>query len=416
MRVGIAPEGTRGDVAPMLELGAALARAGHEVSFACAAGFRDVVERRGLHFLAASSDVHGFMSENAAAITRGGVRAAAAFDRFARTSLDAQFESSMQLAAQSDVLIGAGVQLGAPSAAERVGIPYRYVFYCPVMLPSREHAPFLLPFSGLPRWLNAALWRLFLPPLRFAMGRALAPHRARLGLPPHPDVLRLLLTEAPILAADPSLAPLTDHFAPNIGAIPRIAALHPFDSGLPLPEKLEDFLRAGEPPVYVGFGSMSDPDPARTTNLLLEAIEQAGCRALLSSGWARLGDGALPSSVMRVGSLPHAALFPRCAAIVHHGGAGTTTTAARAGVPQVIVPHVADQFYWAECARLRGVAGPPVARARLAAAPLAEAIRAVLDNEWLAERARLLAVDLRADRERLPSPASVLDGLARLPA
>ncbi|MEZ4218520.1 MAG: glycosyltransferase [Myxococcota bacterium] len=408
MRVGIAAEGTRGDVAPMLELGAALARDGHRVAFACAPGFREVVERRGMRFCAPSSDVHAFVAANARAIARGGLRAALAFDRFARESLAAQIDASLALAAESDVMIGAGVQLAAASAAEHARIPYRYVFFCPVMLPSPEHAPFLLPFASGPAWLNRALWRLFLPPFRLSIARAIAPHRRRLGLPPAGDVLRLLLTDAPILAADPALAPLGAHLAHTVERIDRIAALHAFDTSVPLPEKLERFLEAGEPPVYIGFGSMSDPDPAATTRTLLDAVERAGCRALISTGWAGLGDGALPSHVERVGSLPHAALFPRCAAIVHHGGAGTTTTAARAGTPQVVVPHIADQFWWAHAARARGVAGPAVSRARLDADRLATALRGVLDNEWMAERARQLAARMHADLVALGPPARVL--------
>jgi UDP:flavonoid glycosyltransferase YjiC (YdhE family) len=141
---------------------------------------------------------------------------------------------------------------------------------------------------------------------------------------------------------------------------------------------------------------MVDPDPAGTTRLLLEAIERAGCRAILSRGWAGLGDGPLPDSVFGAGALPHASLFPRLAAVVHHGGAGTTTTAARSGIPQVVIPHLLDQHYWGHRVHLLGVAPPPLPRHGLSAAGLAERIAATLENEFLSERARELAAKLRA--------------------
>ena len=178
--------------------------------------------------------------------------------------------------------------------------------------------------------------------------------------------------------------------------VDQVGYLLPKDD-TPLPPKLESFLEAGPAPVYLGFGSMMGSDPAGTTRLLLDAIELAGCRAVLATGWAGLGDGALPDSVFRAGPLPHSSLFPRVAAVIHHGGAGTTATAARSGVPQIIVPHLLDQYYWGHRAHLAGVAPPPLPRTKLSAARLAELISASTDNELLTERARELAERLCTD-------------------
>ena len=148
--------------------------------------------------------------------------------------------------------------------------------------------------------------------------------------------------------------------------------------------------------MYVGFGSMTDPDPGATTRALLEALSQIGCRALISRGWAGLADGPLPEGVLAIGPVSHATLFPRLAAVVHHGGAGTTTTAARAGVPQIVVPHIFDQFYWARRVAELGLGPPAPRRSRLTAQPLAESLAATLDNEVLLERARELGERLRS--------------------
>jgi vancomycin aglycone glucosyltransferase len=175
-----------------------------------------------------------------------------------------------------------------------------------------------------------------------------------------------------------------------------------------LPEKLDAFLRAGEPPVYIGFGSMTDPDPAAGTRLVLEAVARAGVRAVLSSGWAGLGDAPLPESVTVTGPVSHASLFRRVAAVVHHGGAGTTTTAARAGAPQILVPHVLDQFHWAERVTRLGLGPAALPRRRLRAERLADAIASLRDNEHVTQRAAELGERLRGELRSRPHPAEAL--------
>ena len=313
----------------------------------------------------------------------------------------------------ADLIVGAGVQFAGPSAAELHGVPYRYVMYCPAMLPSPEHAPALVGVAGLPRWLNRALWwamdRWALP----ALGRQLDEPRARIGLPPIHDPFAQILSEHPVLAADYALAPAP---ADSPVQVPQIGYLNDIDAP-PLPEKLEAFLASGPPPVYFGFGSMTDARPGQTTDILLEASRRAGFRALISQGWAGLADGPLPSDAMSVGSVSHAQLFPRVAAVVHHGGAGTTTAAARAGVPQLVVPHLVDQYYWQERVLSLGL-GPRVPRRRkLDAESLALALASCRDNEVLVERAREIGEQLRAAltpeadvRAILEAPAPRIEG------
>jgi vancomycin aglycone glucosyltransferase len=153
---------------------------------------------------------------------------------------------------------------------------------------------------------------------------------------------------------------------------------------------------------------MTDPDPAATTRLVLDAVTRSGVRTVLSAGWAGLGDAPLPENVIVVGSLSHAAVFRRVAAVVHHGGAGTTTTAARAGAPQILVPHVLDQFHWAARVARLGLGPPALPRRGLSAQRLAEAIASVRDNEIVAERAAQLGLRLRAALRTRTHPADAL--------
>jgi vancomycin aglycone glucosyltransferase len=207
-----------------------------------------------------------------------------------------------------------------------------------------------------------------------------------------------------VLAADRILAPLPADVRFDVERAP---CLHAFpDEGLP--GKLRHFLEAGPAPVYVGFGSMTDPDPGSTTRRLLDAIAGLGVRAVLSRGWAGLGDGPMPEDVFVTGPVSHAHLFPHVAVVVHHGGAGTTTTAARAGVPQVVVPHVLDQYYWAKRVADLGLGPPPLARRGLEPAGLVRAVGETLAAEVIADRARALGSQLRSEADRWPGAERLL--------
>ena len=403
MKIALAVEGTRGDVYPMLALAKRLEQAGHESVVLGPPEFAAVASERGVAFRGAGSPIRSYLTEHAEVLAGRGPRTLRAQMRFMQESIAQQFAAVPEASADADLILGAGVQLAASSAAELHGVPYRYVMYCPAMLRSAEHPPALFSTSGQRRRLNRCLWwamdRFALP----AMARALNAPRAALGLPPVDDPQRCLLSERPILAADSALAPVPPD-TPR--ASEQIGYLHDLEAP-PLPEKLESFLTSGSPPVYFGFGSMTDARPEQTTRLLLEAARRAGFRALISQGWAGLGEGALPADAMSVGTLSHEKLFPRVAAVVHHGGAGTTTAAARAGVPQLVVPHLVDQYYWQSRVEQLGL-GPRVPRRRrLSVESLANALTACRDNELLVDRARALGETLRgalapeADVQRL---------------
>ena len=156
------------------------------------------------------------------------------------------------------------------------------------------------------------------------------------------------------------------------------------------PADLVEFLHAGSPPVYVGFGSMVDHERGKITELVVEAVRQTGQRAILLGGWTDLGSGRLPDHILRIDFAPHDWLFPRMAAVVHHGGAGTTAAGLRAGVPNVIVPFFGDQAFWAWRVDNLGVGVKGPSRKRLTAGKLAEAIdRAVEDSQIRANAVNL---------------------------
>ncbi|XXX56145.1 glycosyltransferase [Sorangium sp. So ce124] len=368
MRVLLTGVGTRGDVQPVVALAVEMRRRGHDVRLCVPPNFIDWV--RGLGFTATPIGIAMRQPSGAAAPasppTPEQVRAL--LEHLARD----QFEATASAAEGCDVIVAGGAhQYAARSIAERLGIPSMVAVYAPVALPSPDHAPGGEPGgdpeSNLRRWQDESQsWNERLL-------ERLNAHRERFGLGPLSDVLSHVLGKAPWLSADSVLGPLPA--TPGLQVTQTGAWLLPDHA--PLVPELEAFLAAGEPPVYIGFGSM--PVDRQTGRRVIEAVRAAGRRVVLSQGWAELGliDDAL--DCIAIGDVNQQALFPRVAAVVHHGGAGTTTTAARAGIPQVIVPMFADQPYWASRVRALGI-GTSVARGALSAEALLAALEGALDH------------------------------------
>jgi len=403
MRIVLAAEGTRGDLQPMIELGSRLRAAGHDALVCGPPDFEAQALARGVAFHSLGPSCRDFLVTRANVLGRNPMTLMTEMIRHMRQQLNARLSELIEVTRGADLVVGGGPEIAASSAAERNGVAYRYVAYCAALFPSREHGPIFSPWQSLPGWANRALWPLLMAPVQMAIGRVLAPARRHVGLAAAGDLSHLLFSDRPLLAIDSVFA---DARAVAPLQLDQIPALHPL-GGEALPAKLVSFLEAGPAPVYFGFGSMPDARPAATTRVLLDAIAAIGCRAVIGAGWAELGGTALPEGVIEVGTVSHPELFVRCAAVVHHGGAGTTTTAARSGVPQLVVPHLADQFYWARRVALLGLGAPSIRRSRLDAPGLIGALSTILDNEFVAERAREVGEQLRRE-------ASAIDPIAAL--
>lgn len=325
-------------------------------------------------------------------VARGRLRDVLSVLPLLRRQVDAHFEALEPLAQSADLIIGSSVFIVGPSLSALTGRPYVYFALAPLMLDGDDNPGPLVPLYRLPRlanrlswWLTHQVWNLA------SRGRLNGLRRAR-GLPAVRSVWRAVLGEHPFLAAEPLLgsAPSSHPYA-----VTQPGAFF-LDSDEPLSSQTETFLGRGSPPVYVGFGSMSDPDPRRTTQRLLESIRRAGVRAIVSRGWAKLGGVDAPDDVHFAGPEPHHRLFGRCLGVVHHGGAGTTHVAARAGVPQVVLPQILDQFYWRHRLLEAGLSPGPVSRYGHDPEPLASALRA-LGEPGLQARARHFAARMTLD-------------------
>lgn len=398
MRVIVAPFGSRGDFQPLLTLAVALHRAGHDVLLTTTRNFAAEAAAFGVPTDATALDAEAYVRE--ATASGGTLRALLKMARpeTGRQLISQMMETTLRLCRGADLIIGGGGQFIAPTVAEKLGVPYLFVVYSPQLLPSSYHPPFSVPWLGLPPWGNRFMWRLYERTLRFLLGGFINHERRQLGLEPVRDFLRYFSPpDNAVVAADPELAVVP----PDVAlARPLTGALH-LEDERPLPAELEAFLGAGAPPIYVGFGSMGDAHPERTSRAIIEGVRASGRRLILSSGWAALGNAAeqaklIGEDVITVGSVSHRLLFPRVAAIVHHGGAGTSGAALRAGRPQLVVPHLFDQFQWGQWVARAGVGPEPLPKRRLTSDRLAAKLGEILRDERYAARADDLSQRVRA--------------------
>ena len=387
MRVLLSTYGSRGDVEPLVGLAVRLRALGAQVRV-CAPPdkeFAELLAGVGVPLVPIGEPVrpmmHGATPPSAADLHRRRVEMVAT-----------QFDTVAAAAEGCDALVAAGLmQVAARSVTEKLGIHYVYTSYQPITLPSPHHPP--SPRPGLPLPPdgadNRALWDLDARGITELFDAALNTHRASIGLPPVDNVRDHVFTDRPWLAADPVLGPWQE--TPDLDVVQTGAWILPDQR--PLPAELEAFLDAGAPPVYVGFGSMRAPKDA--ARVAIEAIRAQGRRALVSHGWAELALIDDQDDCFAVGEVNQQRLFGRVAAVVHHGGAGTATTAARAGAPQVVVPQMVDQPYWAG-----RVADLGIGAAHDGPDPTTESLSAALRTALAPEtrvRARAVAGTIRTD-------------------
>jgi vancomycin aglycone glucosyltransferase len=400
MKVLLSSIGSRGDVQPIIALALEFRTRGHDASLCVAPNFKEWVESFGLTCFPIGADLKqvagGTAPKNPSKPSVEQVR------QLAVHSVRAQFPALTAAAQGRDLIVAAGaLQLATRSVAQSLEIPYVFAAYCPAVLPSSSHPP---PKIGahhpqsLPAEANHSLWMEEEQRWNGLFRETLNEERAKLGLDSLQSVQRHIFTDRPWVAADPSLAPAgptTEMQITQTGAW-----LLPDQRSLP--DRVEDFLASGEPPVYFGFGSMRSSEG--NSRVLVEAARALGLRSIISQGWGNLGPIDGGDDCLSVDDLSHEKLFARVAAVVHHGGAGTTTAAARAGKGQVIVPHLYDQFYWAHRVQaLRiGVAGPP--RDELTPSAMTAALTGALDPDIppraqaLASRLELQGAQIAADR------------------
>jgi UDP:flavonoid glycosyltransferase YjiC (YdhE family) len=410
--------GSRGDLQPGLALGRRLAAHGDAVRLIAVDRYKPLVDAAGLAPVMLSLDpVEIITSQAGQAWLDGGrnpVRFLRNFARLARPLAEQILREVAAACAGADLIVAPSIGFLGEHMAERLGVPSALVH----VQPSHPTAAFPHPFVPQARrlgpignrWSFHAVeqlaWQLLRPLINRWRADTLGLRRLPLRGPAH----RARLACRPVLCSFsrlvvprprdwPSYVHVTGHWFLDI------------DEGWTAPQALTDLLAAGDPVVYVGFGSMVPNDPARADALVRTALRMAGVRGVVLGDPATSGD-----DILAVRSVPHGWLFPRMSAVVHHGGAGTTAAGLRAGVPGIICPFFGDQPFWGERIAALGVGPAPVPIARLSAPALARAIEAAVGSGAGAQAMRQRSAELGARIRAEDGVARACEVLAALTA
>ena len=415
MRILVTSFGTRGDIEPYVALGGALRARGHDVTLAVPEGFRDLAEGVGVRVHPAGSRMLTMLQEAMPELSgaRDALRTLGVMGEAMREHIDDQWDAAQ--AVDPDMIVYHPKCLAGPHMAEALGVPGMLSLPLPFYTPT--HA-FPIPFLGgtsLPGWANRASYT-FTRATTVLYGRMINDFRRRVGLR---AVGRLA---DPLRNPDGSpvelLYPYSRHVVPVPSDFPPSAHVTgywflPPDHTWQPDARLVDFLAAGEPPVYVGFGSMGFGKGApERRDAVLRALEANRLRGIVATGWGGLAaGGSMSPDVLVVDAVPHEWLFDRVAAVVHHGGAGSTAAGLRAGKPSLICPFLGDQPFWGARVRALGT-GPAPLPARTLAVGLTERLGELVSTPWYRHRAADVGARIR-DEDGLGRGVAAIEAHAR---
>ena len=409
MNILIITFGSRGDVQPYVALGKGLVEAGHAVTLCTSASFEGFVTGQGLTYAHATNDLVDLMDsvEGRTAMEEttgifGSLKMMIKLNSRGQ-EINRQLLKDSWAAAQAadpDLIIIHPKGLGGVHIGEKLNVPVMMAVPAPLIVPTAEMPPLGLPDWKLGGWYNKATFKLVELGYRSYNGAVNDFRRDSLGLDKYGGSPLALTTAGgrplPILHCySEQIAPRPSDWPDNAYVTGYWFLDHP--QGWTPPPALEAFLAAGPPPVYVGFGSMAGRKPQEVTDIVVQAIEKAGVRAILATGWGGLEVDQLPDSIHAITAAPHDWLFPLMAAVVHHGGAGTTGAGLRAGRPTIVCPFIADQPFWGRCVFTQGVGPEPIPYKKLTSEKLAAAITTVMTDQAMRDRAATMGAAIRAE-------------------
>ena len=388
MNVLIPTIGSRGDVQPFLALAQALDHAGHPTTLASHPVMSPLVEAHGIAFAPIGPDID--LAQEVADLRQRSRNSAVGLMRGMRFSfqmLERSHDDLLALCRGADLVVVPAQSAAGKNEADQLERPSLSVSLMPWSIPWEE--------PGRPlakRLLYGALDRL----IALITTRPLNRMRKRQGLPPvGPD--GFLSPRLNLIPVSPAVYAPNPHWAPHHHLVGYWFADPP--GGWQPPPALLAFLEDGEPPLLVSLGAMSlgRAGALETSRLFVDAIGQAGVRAIVQGWEAGMAQLALPPAVYAAGSLPHGWLLPHCAGLVHHGGFGTTAAGLRAGLPALVIPHMVDQFYWAQRVHELGAGPAPIRRTRLDVQGLAAGLEEVARGADLHAAASSLGAQIRAE-------------------
>jgi sterol 3beta-glucosyltransferase len=409
MKIGLQTWGSEGDVQPFLALASGLVKAGHQVVLVVTeVSHRDyshVAEQNGFELRLApnprlpSLDMIEKMRQAFKALRDPVKQLKIINDHFFSPAEGVMFDAALQLARECDLLVRHIFCYPTQVAGELAGVPVSTLYAVHNILPSKHLAPFGAVNLGawaIPLWWKVAQWfinRTFIQQI----------NRLRLaqGLKPVRDVLTQAWANAQLnlIAVSPTVCPIPIDW-PKHYQVCGFLTLSEAEQGDTLSQETQDFLELGEPPLYFTFGSMLTPDEAswrEVFDLWLSTVQRLGCRAIFQLPIQEDEVLETPDTILVIRRAPHRLIFPQCRGIIHHGGAGTTQASLLAGVPSVVVAHIADQPFWGHELERMGVGSRPMSRLRVTSARLADRIQSVLRDPQIKEKAQAISLQMRQE-------------------
>ena len=401
MNITILTLGWRGDVEPFVALGKGLKRAGHEVALCTSVSFEKMVTRHGLTYAYVNDELLKLAGTRQPRFTMEKRANPFRLIRQVRPIIRQTLDEQWAAAQGSEAILYHPKALGGYHIAEKLRIPALLGLPIPLITPTRA---FRIPlFAGINlggyfnKLTHKVMLRLLAAPYRGVINRW---RTEMLGMPRMPllvnDYAGTSERPFPVLYGySPHVVPSPDDW-PETTKASGYWFLDPPTEWQPPPDLLR-FLDRGNPPVYAGFGSAAGLHPEKLANVVIAALVQAGQRGVIATGWGGLAPPNLPGDIFQLEAAPHAWLLPRMAAVVHHGGAGTTAAGLRAGKPSIICPFLGDQTFWGTRVHSLGAGPTPIPQNKLTVANLSRAIRLAVTDTHMHRHAARLGENIRAE-------------------
>lgn len=397
MNISILTYGSRGDLQPFLALAVGLRKAGHQVTLTGPQRFSDFVAAFDVDYVPLPGDP----AELSLAFNQAGanpLRMVTAMRQHVYGIAPGVVSQIIQASQNADLLVHSfAFTTGAHSLARHLGIPDVSIQTFPVFTPTGDYPLAAFPNLGrlgnrLTHWLGTQIF-WYGGNMGFRQIQHLLPDSfpRTLSWPfANPDErLRTPL----LLAVSPSVLPIPTDLPANVSIC---GYLFLDEARYQPPETLSRFLAAGSPPVCVSFGSMVNERAGQTGKLLLEVFARRSQRAIILTGWGGWKADPVPENILYLDSAPHSWLLPHCKTFIHHGGAGTTAAGLRAGIPNIVVPHAADQPFWGRRVQALGAGPAPIAVKKLTATRLLAAL-AQAESDSVISAAQALGRQIRAE-------------------
>ena len=419
MRIAVVASGSRGDVQPLVVLADELARRGHDIALGVPPNLLRFAGRTGLSSTAVGPDTQQFMDApegrewlaagNAKALTRS-------VGQFVHDNAALLDADTRRICDGADLIVaGSLTEHRAACVAEAAGIPLVCLHYAP-MRPNRAYPHLLVTTRSLPGPVNAVTHAVFQRAYWRSMAEDINHFRADLELAPATSPTATRLAAAGTLelqAYHRALVPELDDYPANrpiVGFMTPDRDLAQRLGEADLDPEIENWLADGDPPAYVGFGSLPVLDPQAALEMVVRAADRIGIRVLIGAGWSHFDETAGSGSGIKIvaGTLDYTRLLPRCRLAVHHGGSGTVAASVAAGIPTVVCSVAGDNSFWGTRVQRLGI-GTHERFAGLTTDKLAAGMRRALRESVIA-RSRDMGAVLRADTGAVRRAADLVDG------